>query len=903
MDMHEQPSDSQSATMPSGHKLWSLLAYLVVAGIGAWIIAPASQGTFVASADHFVHLTRAYIVGQAFQNGQVRDWSDIWGFGFPVGELYPLLGDAWVNLVHVFGLGQVSWHTSYALAFAAVFVLQGLVAVRLCGQFGLSRLAAACAGLLAGISILADPGFYREGGWSYTVQYGVWPQSFAIALAWWAMAECEASIAWERGAKHIRAGAIASVLAAFALLAHPIALPVMLIGFPLLWLSHLRRVLRRPNGLARLSVTIAGIAAAAFAISAWWYVPMLVHKDYAANYGWLHQSMALMFRWLREGHFTQNYPSILGAVTALGMVTAFLRDRPFTRFCTAFAVALWSLASTDIFWNLRLDLISDSFTHLQYQRFLTCAKPGFYALAGFFVGAALDRCTLKVRELSAKQKAASLCWFLVGAGALSWSLVAVYESAQEAHVGEIRTVRDPDHPDLDEDFLALATWSRDRVDVNGNPMRTIFQSSRNSHWSMDFPVLTDGHPIYKTGFTPGDNFVHKPESDDPELWARAGVDALVVRTGRPKPLPDEHAAFGSLRVLLPVTAENADGLSIWMHGAREATFVPWNEIQRQKKTYRATIPAPQLGEKNYVQLPIAAFPRWQLTLNGQPLHWFETPILRPFAWDSPESAPLVRIGKARGPDGTEPSLITVLVDEGGELEVTYQSATPFETALALAAAALLVLLVGVAVAPSFVDRRLSNAVHRVLQRVSTRSILVSVAAVIAILGLVLGYRLVTGLRAQSNHLFANLEQMRPLTRSFRAGPFKADMVLRPALITRPRQGSESRLTLRDLRVDSTLRGWVAIEDDDAQRDELAGEHRLKILARKRQRANPLPSESWTALVDQSIAHAPNSVELEFDTADFAGEPIDLRIEISTQANRGPRIGLDLVGIEAVESED
>ena len=31
--------------------------------------------------------------------------------------------------------------------------------------------------------LLGDPGFTREGGWMYTVQFGVWPQALSTALA------------------------------------------------------------------------------------------------------------------------------------------------------------------------------------------------------------------------------------------------------------------------------------------------------------------------------------------------------------------------------------------------------------------------------------------------------------------------------------------------------------------------------------------------------------------------------------------------------------------------------------------------------------------------------------------------------------------------------------------------
>jgi hypothetical protein len=44
-------------------------------------------------------------------------------------------------------------------------------------------------GTIAALLVLADAGAYREGGWIYTVTYGVWPQALATSLAWLAFAE------------------------------------------------------------------------------------------------------------------------------------------------------------------------------------------------------------------------------------------------------------------------------------------------------------------------------------------------------------------------------------------------------------------------------------------------------------------------------------------------------------------------------------------------------------------------------------------------------------------------------------------------------------------------------------------------------------------------------------------
>jgi hypothetical protein len=137
------------------------------------------------SADHTVHLTRAHLYGEQLLGGHLVGWSPTWFFGFPLGELYPVLGDLGVLALRLLSLGQLGWPAAYALMFTLVFLLQGWSLLR-CGRaLGWGPLP----GTIAALLVLADAGAYREGGWIYTVTYGVWPQALATSLAWLAFAE------------------------------------------------------------------------------------------------------------------------------------------------------------------------------------------------------------------------------------------------------------------------------------------------------------------------------------------------------------------------------------------------------------------------------------------------------------------------------------------------------------------------------------------------------------------------------------------------------------------------------------------------------------------------------------------------------------------------------------------
>jgi hypothetical protein len=62
-----------------------------------------------------------------------RAGSPTWFFGFPLGELYPVLGDLGVIALRVLSLGLLDWPQAYAGLFTLVFLTQGWALLR-CGR-------------------------------------------------------------------------------------------------------------------------------------------------------------------------------------------------------------------------------------------------------------------------------------------------------------------------------------------------------------------------------------------------------------------------------------------------------------------------------------------------------------------------------------------------------------------------------------------------------------------------------------------------------------------------------------------------------------------------------------------------------------------------------------------------
>src|SRR5690606_33649048 len=91
---------------------------------------------------------------------------------------------------------------------------------------------------IAALLVLTDAGFTREGGWMYTVYFGVWPQALANSLAYLGLGEVARALGWGASREEkvpspregVRRTVIAGVCFGAALLAHPIALPSLALG-------------------------------------------------------------------------------------------------------------------------------------------------------------------------------------------------------------------------------------------------------------------------------------------------------------------------------------------------------------------------------------------------------------------------------------------------------------------------------------------------------------------------------------------------------------------------------------------------------------------------------------------------------------------------------------------------
>ncbi len=848
---------------------------LLVTLIGLALLWPIPLGQMPLSADHTVHLTRTWMWAQELGNGDIRGWSPVWFFGTPVGELYPVLGDAIVIGVRVLSLGFLDWSSAYALGFTLVFLTQGWVLLRAGRVMGWGVVP----GLVAATLALVDVGSYREGGFIYTVYYGVWPQALATSFTWLGLAELSRLPDAKTPTEVRNTVARAAAAMGAALLAHPMSMAVLALAGPtVVFVTGVGSAARLRRSTARGLVT----GALGVALALWWVAPMLRHQAWMASYGWLWQPLDTLLERALEGQWAQSMPSLAGHCVTAGIVlVAVVGNRPARSFAVV-ALGLWVMSSRDIPWEFRLDLVSEGFTHLQYQRFLTAAKPGLFLMAGAMVGG--------VAHLARK------LWTLGGTAprALSGVSVALVlatigfigkqqgEEFDKNPVSEIQRTRIPRLPELDEDYAALEAWMREAWRARDRDYRFVVHDQRNIHWFMDLPVATGGAPILKLGFTPGDNFVHKPERGPRDLLDRAQVRYEIRRGQRKR--RGEVARFGMLSVIERPSWPKTSIAELHGDGTVEV-------LENDVSAGRIRVRVHGTQEPTRLLFGVAGFPRWSLEGPLGPVDWVEAPAAGygPGASQQERLEGSERGGKVNGDDGTEPTLVAADVTDG-EYTLTYQRWQPTD----LLAALVSLLAVGLTIALLGWPRRASRIRElftQLLQPLSTlgHPIVWAAAAVALSGGLFMKVRRGQAAEAHRAVGLANSGRASVLNH-VRPGFTKADMLIRPALVFDRRHSQPAIAAFEGVVPGDEITGWIALEDDDTKRKR-QGSVSVRIEVRA------AGTGDWTPLFDKRLTHRAGRIPVQLPLGDLAGQLVDVRISSVADGKRAPELGvaLDLDG--------
>jgi hypothetical protein len=861
---------------PRGRRAWAL-AYAAALLFAAWLMWPTPLGEMPLSADHPVHLARGWLLLEQLSHGHLAGWTPRWYFGFPVGELYPPIGDLLLAAIYTLGLGALRLDQAYALLFSGVFIGQGLLVVHVARLLGAGPLAAAIGGVL----YLADPGSVREGGWRYGVFYGVWLQPVAVALVWWGFARLAAS--WRGGqatALQARALAPSALIFALALLSHPIAAPMLGIGAPLLALIL---GLKRPLGVGRALVGVGAALAVGGLLAAWWVLPLYTHRHWMSSYGEIYGTLAGTFDALAQGQWARKMSPFTGVAIGLGLIVALAARRGRSlQLMVAFTLALYVMHIGEIFSLLRLDWLSEGLLSLQFQRFVICAKPGLFIAAG--LGAALPL-ALRGRGRVGSPLRWSCTGLAIAGTATSLLLLAtaVSEAILKHGVGDLRTEqRRAKDPAFDDGLAALGRWTQQQWAEREGFFRVAYKAGRHDHSFIDATVRS-GAPFYKIGFTPGEVFVHKPEAASQEMLDRLRVRYIAsVGEWRPQGSLEQVASFGPIRVWeRPVVHEAAA-----LEGPGTLTVL---EEDYARGVLRVRVEGADASSR--VVFHVAGYPRWQLLLGDEELEWFEVPAVgdAPPATQAARRARRYREGSPMPPDGSEPMLIATEGGGDGEYTLRYRYWLPVDSAGAICFG-IGALLLGLS------WRRAGGRVDRALEAIGRRLTGRWLIVLALTCGLALAGRYVEGYRQESTSAVGWFYARRVGEgEAVEPGVMKMSRLLGPAVMMRVFRSGYAWVTFPGVAVRTDeegerlpITGWYAGSDGSINRGLAASKLTMKAAIR------PAGSEGpWVEalLLRPRARHGKQPLEIPTDLVPEG--PVDLLIVLTSRAAKEIDFGFNL----------
>ena len=581
-------------------RLGAWLAPMGVFLVAALMMPEVLLGDRPVSHDHPVHYFKAWQFETNFlAEGRLFGWSNALFAGYPVNYLYPIGPDLWVSLFHLLGAGFLSLSEAYSLAFFGCFAFSGYAAYRL----GQSVSGSELAGFIAGALFLTDAGSFRYGGWEYTVEYGVWPQTLSLSFALLAIARLP-ELFEERSWRPV---ALFGLFMGLSLLCHP--MPILL--YPLVALValglHLGDALRPErehvvgvgSGIWRLGIAFAlgGVIASA------WLLPFFSVKDMADQYGvpWL-SSYQIAAR-LLSGKLFDGTPPVFWVAALIGCALLWRGASSRQRLLPWLMLALLAVGISSIVDELHLGALTSAVSHIQFSRVTILMKPFFFVAAGIaLVGAGSWLFSLGhwAGEYHARwrRSVAIGCLALVIAPILAAFSVDFYTRSIDR---ELETLEARTDTEQRSELVAYLNAQP----VLGPLERVAFMTRFHDHHVVDMATeLT--RPIYKTGFTPCSNFLYKMRSSSTALMAHIGVRWVVATEDKKEGAFEEEARFGRYR-LYRLKSFKANPLVL--KGSGEVSLV---SLSDEEIVLEASEDA-----SGYVRLPVSWFPRWTATRNGK----------------------------------------------------------------------------------------------------------------------------------------------------------------------------------------------------------------------------------------------------------------------------------------------
>lgn len=519
----------------------------------------------------------------------------MWFFGEPVGDLYPPGQDLWVVFWRALTLGQLSWNQTYGLAFVSYYALSAVVLY----EFGRRHLSRA-AGLVAALCWLLDPGGWEEGGWSYLVFYGVWGQSLGMALY---LAGLSRTLTYmERGERrHLGA---AGLLFGVGHLCHPTNLLLAALTLPALILLGGKA---GPEEGRRAALT-TGLG---LAVGACFWLPFLGRDGYTMNIGFLGADPRDVLLWTLEGHPFVNWLPGMGYLALLGTGLLLARRHGEGPVLAVLFLGLLATAAGVLTHLLHLHELLPNLSRINFGRVSIAAKSFAFLMVGHGAATSLAwlsgwRTGQPSRQARAGLGVLLLSWLGLNLGFWAWR-------APEDQRGLLFADEWPTWCDF-QDYLRWSTWQREHSD---RFYRIAYVLHPHDHRLMAAPI--ENHtPILKIGYTPASLYATQTMSDAPGLLERASVRYVLSDRALRDPRFTLLRTFGALR-LYEVATYSPVRFTLYGGGLTRVRRFDDEAIAIE---LRDTDPAGRL------LLHMGNFPRWQITIDGQPVTSENTSLWR-----------------------------------------------------------------------------------------------------------------------------------------------------------------------------------------------------------------------------------------------------------------------------------
>jgi hypothetical protein len=569
--------------------------YLVLGLVCTFLLWPCLVGLMPVSHDHPVHLTRAWhFVTQNLAEGRLSGWSDLWLAGWPSGEDYPPGSDWWIAGFFLGTFGMLGWEASYAIAFFAMYAVTA-IAFFVFGRAYFGR----AAGLLAGLFFLLDRGAYREGGWTFTVEWGVWPQVLSLAFTLLSLAVLDKVVRQARP----RDFALCAAFTAFALLSHPVALLLFALGLPVY-------VAVRGLGLdedpGRVIVRSLGAIALGGTIAAFWLLPFSAKADWMVSHGRLWKSVEEMAAGIWSGAVFGNVAPVLVWLGVLGAAVAVLRRHWAGIFLAVLMAGLLFLASSTAFVELDLLDLSQAFGQVTYKRLALPIKACLFLLAGFTLQVLFSRASGN-RPAFSWRRYAIVGLVSLAAAPFVPAMVRSWNRDNGEGLGQLLTQQDIPYW---EDYRQFLRWSADLEKRESDFYRIAYVAPRHDHFFLGAPVY-NGTPLYKTGFTPAVMFKHRPEATDRDLLEHLSVKWIVSLQDLSEESYRFERRFGVITVY---RFQDYDPQRYTLQGPGRVEVLAFEPADEE---IRLRVSGADASSK--LILHMAPYANWRATVDGKPL--------------------------------------------------------------------------------------------------------------------------------------------------------------------------------------------------------------------------------------------------------------------------------------------